>query len=169
MAELIAIPAVARHLSGMVSGLDIRYDVGVSGHPLLGARIPDRPLDLHDGGHEQLARLLHAARGVIVSADVSGETIRCTAGWSDRVDVARVASFPAGAEDGGAATESVLIRPDGYVAWAAPGGGPLPEALRRWFGAPRDVRQTIDAPPLTARALSPLRSRSISSAITEED
>jgi 2-polyprenyl-6-methoxyphenol hydroxylase-like FAD-dependent oxidoreductase len=152
IAEIMAIPAAARHLSGMVSGLDIRYDVGVSGHPLLGARMPDRQLDLLDGGHEQIARLLHQGRGVIVSADVSGETIQCAAGWSDRVDVARVSSFPAGPEDDGAATESVLIRPDGYVAWAAPGGGPLAEALRRWFGSPRDALETVEAPPLAARA-----------------
>ena len=63
MAELIAIPAVARHLSGMVSGLDIRYDVESGGHPLLGARMADRELDLADGGREQIARLLHPGPG----------------------------------------------------------------------------------------------------------
>jgi hypothetical protein len=36
----------------------------------------------------------------------------------------------------------MLIRPDGYVAWAVGGpdtgdlAGGLPEALRTWFGAP---------------------------------
>ncbi|MDS0135816.1 MULTISPECIES: FAD-dependent monooxygenase [unclassified Amycolatopsis] len=40
VAELIRIPEVGRHLSGMVSGLDIRYDVGPGTHPLLGRRLP---------------------------------------------------------------------------------------------------------------------------------
>jgi bifunctional hydroxylase/dehydrase len=143
MTELIAIPAVARHLSGMVSGIDIRYDVGASEHPLLGVRMPDRQVELPDGGRDQIAHLLHPARGVIISADASGETGRCAAGWSDRVDLVRVSNFPAGPEDNGATTESALIRPDGYVAWTAPGGGPLPQALHRWFGS---ARQAPDAP-----------------------
>jgi hypothetical protein len=33
--------------------------------------------------------------------------------------------------------DSVLVRPDGYVAWAAPGAGDLSGALGRWFGSTR--------------------------------
>ncbi|MCZ0978518.1 hypothetical protein O1L60_02830 [Streptomyces diastatochromogenes] len=39
-ADLMELPEVRRHLAGMVSGLDIRYDVGPGTHPLLGARVP---------------------------------------------------------------------------------------------------------------------------------
>ncbi|HUY52400.1 MAG TPA: FAD-dependent monooxygenase [Streptosporangiaceae bacterium] len=150
MAELIAIPSVARHLSGMVSGFDIRYEVGESGHPLLGARMPDRELEPSDGGREQIARLAHRARGLLISADHSGETSGRAAGWSDRVDLVSVTSFPAGPEDHGAVTESVLIRPDGYVAWTAPGGGELQDALRRWFGSPRQAPEAQDSQPLVS-------------------
>ncbi|RSM81658.1 monooxygenase [Kibdelosporangium aridum] len=132
MAEIFALPVAARHLSGMVSGFDIRYDVG-EGHPLLGARMADRELELADGGRAQIASLLHSAKGVLITSDDSVSQL--VAGWADRVDVVRVKSFPAGPEERGAATESVLIRPDGYVAWAAPGAGELADALRRWFGA----------------------------------
>ncbi|MDV6291198.1 hypothetical protein R2F25_37885 [Streptomyces sp. UP1A-1] len=31
---------VRRRLAGMISGLDVRYDVGGPAHPLLGARLP---------------------------------------------------------------------------------------------------------------------------------
>jgi bifunctional hydroxylase/dehydrase len=135
MAELIEIPAVARHLIGMVSGFDIRYDMGVKGqHPLLGDRMADRELELADGGRDRIARLLHPARGVLITADGSGLTARTAAGWSERVDLVAVRNFPAGPKEGVAATESVLIRPDGYVAWVAPDGGDLVAALRRWFG-----------------------------------
>ncbi|MFC0107563.1 FAD-dependent monooxygenase [Kibdelosporangium aridum] len=132
MAEIFALPVAARHLSGMVSGFDIRYDMG-GGHPLLGGRMADRELKLADGGTDQIARLLHGAKGVLITT--SDEVSRLAAGWSDRVERVRVKSFPTGPEEGGTATESVLIRPDGYVAWAAPGAGDLTDALKRWFGA----------------------------------
>ncbi|GAA0341131.1 FAD-dependent monooxygenase [Actinoallomurus spadix] len=150
MTELVAIPAVARHLSGMVSGLDVRYDVGQEGHPLPGARMADRELELAGGGRTRIARLLHPARGVLITADDSGEPARCAAGWSDRVDVIRVRSIPAGPGEDGAATESVLVRPDGYVAWAAPGAGPLAEALRRWFGEARGFPEPRDSQPMAS-------------------
>lgn len=135
MGELMALPVVARHLAGMVSGFDIRYDVGEQRHhPLLGGRMADRELGLPDGGSTRIAQLLHSARGVLITADGSGGTARCAAGWSDRVDLVRTDAFPAGPEDGGAVTESVLIRPDGYVAWVGPGEDGLAAALRRWFG-----------------------------------
>ena len=39
-AELIVNDDNQRHLAGIVSGLDIRYDVGEGDHPLLGRRLP---------------------------------------------------------------------------------------------------------------------------------
>jgi bifunctional hydroxylase/dehydrase len=136
VAELVAIPAVGRHLSGMVSGLDIRYAVGGTDHPLLGMRMPDRELPRLDGGPVRTTELLHPARGVFVcrggEIDGAGGLAR---GWSDRIDVVPVRWTPSDAN--GTEFESVLIRPDGYVAWAAPGGGDLRTALGRWFGAPQ--------------------------------
>ena len=56
--------------------------------------------------------------------------------WRDRVNV--VAGRPVSEPPPAAA---MLIRPDGYVAWAVGPdtgdlAGGLPEALRTWFGAP---------------------------------
>jgi len=143
MAELIAIPDVARHLSGMVSGLDIRYDVGAGGHPLAGARMPDRELQLAGGGRTRIADLLNPARGVLVSAGGSAELSQIAAGWSDRVDLVTVSSIPPGPQEAGVPTESVLIRPDGHVAWTAPGDRPLDEALTRWFGPAQSSRRSV--------------------------
>lgn len=150
MSELMSLPVVLRHLSGMVSGLDIRYDVGASGgHPLPGARMPLRDVELTDGTKTTVADLLHTARGVLITAGDSGEASRTAAGWSDRVDVVPVRAFPTGPEDAGAGTEAVLVRPDGHVVWAAPDGGSLPEALGRWFGAARET-SPADRQPLTS-------------------
>jgi bifunctional hydroxylase/dehydrase len=150
MTELMAIPAVARHLSGMVSGLDIRYDVGASGHPLLGARMPDRELELLDGSRKRIADLLHPARGVLITADDRIEISRIAAGWSDRVDLVMVSSFPAGTQDAEAGTKSLLIRPDGHVVWAAPGDGELTDALKRWFGSAQRVQGIPHRRPLAS-------------------
>jgi hypothetical protein len=56
-------------------------------------------------------------------ADLAGD-------WRDRVDVvpATTAEPPA---------DTVLIRPDGYVAWAGGTEAGLREALLAWFGLPR--------------------------------
>jgi bifunctional hydroxylase/dehydrase len=136
MSELMAIPAVARHLSGMVSGLDIRYDVGAAGHPLLGMRMPHIGLTGRDGADTTVADLLARARGVLVDTTPYGDPARRVAGWSDRVDVVEATVHSAAPAQWPRETDAVLIRPDGYVAWASPGGAELSDALHRWFGAP---------------------------------
>jgi bifunctional hydroxylase/dehydrase len=136
-ADLMAYPDVGRHLAGMVSGLDIRYDVGPGEHPLAGRRVPDAELATATG-RTRVPELLHRARGVLLDLAGAGALVRAADAWRDRVDV--VSARP----DGGplAGTAALLIRPDGYVAWANPDGAPDPEtqtlqgALRRWFGSP---------------------------------
>ncbi|SNQ46488.1 Anhydrotetracycline monooxygenase [Frankia canadensis] len=136
--ELMELPEVGRRLSGMVSGFDVRYDVGSDDHPLLGARMPDVAV-----GSTTVAAALRPARGVLL--DPAGTTM--PTGWADRVDVVTGtpgAGWPAD-------TTAILLRPDGYVAWTrgTADGGPahgergrgLVEALRRWFGPPRGGAQ----------------------------
>jgi hypothetical protein len=129
-AELVgAHESVRRHLVGMVTGLDIRHEVGEGDHPLLGRRLPDR--ELVAGGEKTTAfTLLHAGRAVLL--DLTGDLGRVAAGWADRVDTVAVDSF-----DHDTAAAGLLVRPDGYVAWAGrPGDGSagLTDALTRWFG-----------------------------------
>ncbi|WP_394845495.1 FAD-dependent monooxygenase [Pendulispora brunnea] len=128
MAELVAIPEVGRHLSGMVSGLAIQHDVGSREHPLLGKRLPH--VQLADG--RSTADLLHPARGVLLVA--SGDFGNEANGWIDRVDFVRAS--PAARGDAGwpANVDALLVRPDGYIVWVAPSSLVLTDALRRWFG-----------------------------------
>jgi len=68
-----------------------------------------------------------ARRAVLVGAGCPG--------WEDRVDAA-----PADTN------EAMLVRPDGYVAWAgSPAGGGLHLALKRWFGQPGPMT-TLESP-----------------------
>ncbi|MCH0564257.1 MULTISPECIES: FAD-dependent monooxygenase [unclassified Streptomyces] len=136
LTELIRYPEVSRHFAAMVSGLEIHYDVDGGTHPLLGRRLPDVGLT----GHKLVSsstEALRAGRGVLL--DLTGnERLRDRAyPWWDRVDVVSATPvLPEGSVLEG--TTAVLVRPDGYVAWAAPGShADLPMALERWFGPAR--------------------------------
>nr|BFE73883.1 hypothetical protein GCM10020092_071840 [Actinoplanes digitatis] len=112
LTELIGIPEVKRHLAGIVSGLDVRYDLG-GDHPLLGRRIPPRPLAGSAGG-TSTTRLLHPAQGVLLDFADDPALRAVAADWKDRVNVATVTAEP---DAGLGAAAAVLVRPDGYVAW----------------------------------------------------
>jgi bifunctional hydroxylase/dehydrase len=151
--ELIEYENVARHLAGMVSGLDIHYDVGPGEHPLLGRRMPRVELR-GPAGPTTTTDLLHPARGVLLELAGDLAPRRTAAGWADRVDV--VTAEP-GAGSPLAGSAAVLVRPDGYVAWAEPGAGEaLPAALGRWFGspAPQGNGHVSAHPELTGKALT---------------
>jgi hypothetical protein len=79
-------------------------------------------------------QLLHGGRGVLL--DLGGGHARQGTGWADRIDVVSAAFAGDESDDSLGGVTGVLIRPDGYVAWLAPDGGDLAEALHRWFGAP---------------------------------
>lgn len=138
LGELIQYESVGRHLAAMVSGLEIHYDVGGGRHPLLGYRMPELEL-VGDDFKTTSARLLNSGRGVLLDLEDNPVLRRRAAGWADRVDIVTAAPH-AGADDGGPldGTSAVLIRPDGHVAWTAPGShNDLPMSLERWFGPSR--------------------------------
>ncbi|MBM9503448.1 FAD-dependent monooxygenase [Actinacidiphila acididurans] len=135
LAELIRYEDVSRHLAAKVSGLAIRYDVGPGPNPLLGARMPHLELTVR-GRPASSTALLHAGRGVLLDLADNPHLRRRAAGWRDRVDIVTAAARGDGTPLDG--TTAVLIRPDGYVAWAGPGSHhDLPTALDRWFGPAR--------------------------------
>ena len=161
--ELLSLDEPRKRIAAMMTGLDIRYDLGgaTSGdesdgggtdrhaaHPVLGRRMPDLDLVTPDGPTRVYA-LLHAARPVLLS--FAGPGAFDLAGWTDRVRLveAEHAGAGSGTADAGSwelpvlgpvpASPAVLIRPDGHVAWA---GGPadpgLADALTTWFGPPTE-------------------------------
>ena len=138
--EMLSMGEPRKRIAAMISGLDIRYDLG-EGHPLLGRRMPD--LDLHTAdGPTRVFSLLHDARPVLLDLGEPGDFD--ISPWADRVRLvdARhdgVWELPLLGEI--AAPPAVLIRPDGYVAWAGDLTDPeLPGVLSAWFGAATPAR-----------------------------
>ena len=136
LAELFKMDEPRKWYAGMLSGLDIRYDLG-TGHPLLGRRMPDLDVVTADGPR-RVFTLLHDARPVLLDLGQPGALD--IAAWADRVR--RVDARYAGVWElpvlgAVAAPTAVLIRPDGHVGWVGDGTDHgLRDALTTWFGPP---------------------------------
>jgi 2-polyprenyl-6-methoxyphenol hydroxylase-like FAD-dependent oxidoreductase len=134
LAEMLSMDEPRKRFAGLLSGLDIHYDLG-EGHPLLGRRMPDLDVITSDGP-VRVFTFLHDARPVLLNLGEAG--VLDISPWADRVRLVD-------AEYGGpwelpvlgavTSPNAVLIRPDGYVAWVGDGTDrKLPEALTTWFG-----------------------------------
>ncbi|GAA4241343.1 FAD-dependent monooxygenase [Actinomadura meridiana] len=122
---------VARRLAGAVSGIDLAYPAPRGSHRLTGRRAPDVPLA---GSPGRLYALLGDGRFVlVVGANDPAVTYLATKRWAGRVHCALA---------GGATRTTVLVRPDGYIAWATDETAPdrrlaaIREALGHWCGRP---------------------------------
>ena len=137
VSELLRMDEPRKRFAAMMSGLDIRYDLG-DGHPLVGRRMPD--LDLVTSiGAVRVFSLLHDARPVLLNLGESGRFDMTP--WADRVqsfEVKHHGEWVLPVLGTVPAPTGVLIRPDGYVAWVGEGNHTgLADALTTWFGAPR--------------------------------
>jgi hypothetical protein len=134
LAVLLTMEEPRKHIAGMISGLDVHYDLG-EGHPMLGWRVPD--LDLTTAsGPVRVFELLRNAKPVLLNfAEAGGLDI---AQWADRVqliDASYTGTWEISVLGEVAAPSAVLIRPDGHVAWVGDGtDAGLRDALTTWFG-----------------------------------
>jgi 2-polyprenyl-6-methoxyphenol hydroxylase-like FAD-dependent oxidoreductase len=125
-AKLLGLDDVNGHIDGLMSGLATRYDLG-SERDVVGRLIGDRPVGCADFRTSLFAEM---ARGDGILLDTSPDG--CAAGFA--VGFTHVRCLPA------EAGPSMLIRPDGCIAWAGDAGEVegLVDALERWFY--RDTR-----------------------------
>lgn len=118
-------------LSDLLSGADIRYTMSTNMHPLAGRWVPDFAV-ASAVGTQRVAELAHSGRPVLVDLTESGAVASAMTDVEDRLTVA------AGSLVGEVAATAVLVRPDGYVAWASSQARPdldeLRSVLMYWFG-----------------------------------
>jgi len=135
--ELLRSPENVRHISDLMSAADTRYATvgGPTRHDLAGRWLSDLPLRTA-AGRTRVAEVLRAGRPV--QLDLAGrDDLRAVAtAWTGRVDVL-TATTPQPPAD------AVLVRPDGFVAWAGADADGLGNALVSWFGDP--VRPLVAA------------------------
>jgi hypothetical protein len=135
VAELLGMDEPRRRIAGMLSGLDIHYDLG-DGHPLLGRRMPDLDL-VTAAGPLRVFELLHDARPVLLNLGEPGGFDVTPWASVRQVDAEHDGLWELPVLGEVTAPTAVLIRPDGHVAWVGELTDPeLPDALTTWFGPP---------------------------------
>ncbi|WP_405162446.1 FAD-dependent monooxygenase [Nocardia sp. NBC_01499] len=132
LGELLERPENTAHIARLLAGSDTRYETG-DDHPLAGRMAPELTVETSDGT-QRVAELLRKARPVLLTLIGDAASTDVAQGWRDRVDLVVATSIDA-------PVAAMLIRPDGYVAWACDDvehsdADRLREALTRWFGAP---------------------------------
>jgi hypothetical protein len=117
--EFLTDPRNVLRVAELISGADIKYYEG--SHPLVGRWAPDLTI-----GSMRLAELMRSARPLLVDLTPDGAFADLA---SDPVEVVT------GRHE---APIALLIRPDGYIAWAAEQDGTsereeLRDAIAQWF------------------------------------
>ena len=107
MRDLIDTRDGATYFAERVWGVSLRYDLGGS-HALIGRSAPD--FELVDG--TRLGELLRNGKGLLLDFDVSAPLEALASRWSGRV------TYIAGDAKDRLGLSAVLVRPDGFVAWA---------------------------------------------------
>jgi FAD binding domain len=124
--DLIATRDGATYFAERVWGVSLRYDLGAEHHPLVGRSCPD--FELVDG--TRLGPLLRGGTGLLLDFSRPSSLRSLDGLWGDRVRyVASDAKDRLG-------LSALLVRPDGFVAWASdttPSPEEVVRASIRWF------------------------------------
>jgi hypothetical protein len=129
--EFLEDPNNAKRLSDLLSGNDNRYAVGADAHPLAGRWVPD--FAVRNGTTtRRVAELARSGRPLLIDLTEDAVVATLTSDVAERITVA------AGIPVGDVSATTLLVRPDGYVAWASSAPKPEVDELRRvlrdWFG-----------------------------------
>jgi len=150
--ELLADRDTVQRLADLTAGTDVRYAMGEDGadtHPLVGRLAPELELRTAEGEF-RLAELARTGRALLLdlTEDASPAGALSVRGGEEpgfaRVDIHSARPRRPGAR---LPATALLLRPDGYVAWASSAPSPAPAELdalraaaRRWLGFPASAR-----------------------------
>ncbi len=118
----------ATYFAERVWGVSLRYNLG-DGHALVGRSVPD--FVLVDG--TRVGALLRDGPGLLLDFATDAPLQALASRWQGRV------SYISGAAENQLGLSAVLIRPDGFVAWARESAGDnegAAQAASYWFGEP---------------------------------
>jgi len=115
----------ATYFAGRVWGIHTHYDLG-GGHPLTGHSVPN--FELEDG--TTIGDLMHDGKVILLDFGMNA-TLKTLAGeYSDRM------KYVSGSAKEQLGLSAILIRPDGFIAWATdgePDEESIRQAIARWF------------------------------------
>jgi 2-polyprenyl-6-methoxyphenol hydroxylase-like FAD-dependent oxidoreductase len=128
LGELLRFPEPLRLVADAMEGRDVRHGGSPAASPLVGRWAPDVLAG------DSLGGIMRAGRGTLLDFTPDSALSMAAEAWQGRVDIVRRTGGPGitGAGSG------LLVRPDGYIAWAGDAGASssgLREALATWFGA----------------------------------
>ena len=116
----------ATYFAGRVWGINTHYDLG--DHPLTGYSVSN--FELTDGS--TVGELMHDGRGILLDFDGSDSLKALAAEYGYRI------KYVSGRAKEQLGLSTVLIRPDGFIAWASdsePDYSELQKAAALWFAS----------------------------------
>jgi 2-polyprenyl-6-methoxyphenol hydroxylase-like FAD-dependent oxidoreductase len=115
----------ATYMAGRVWGVFTHYNLG-GGHPLVGRSVPN--FEFEDGA--SFGELMHDGQGILLDFDMNASLKTWASEYGGRI------KYISGSAKDRLAVSTVLIRPDGIIAWASdsdPDCTELQKAAARWF------------------------------------
>ncbi|SDP99834.1 2-polyprenyl-6-methoxyphenol hydroxylase [Mucilaginibacter sp. OK268] len=118
----------ATYFAGRVWGVNTHYNLD-GNHPLIGRSVPN--FELEDG--TRIGELMHDGQGILLDFDKNASLKTLANEYGDQI------KYISGSAKDQLGLSAVLIRPDGFVAWAVDSGPNLDDAAQAascWFGDP---------------------------------
>ncbi|MDB5136327.1 MAG: 2-polyprenyl-6-methoxyphenol hydroxylase, partial [Mucilaginibacter sp.] len=118
----------ATYFAGRVWGVNTHYNLG-GDHPLAGHSVPN--FEWEDG--VRIGEFMYDGQGILLDFDMNASLKTLASEYGDQM------KYVSGRAKEQLGLSAVLIRPDGFIAWACEGKPNIDSATRaasRWFGDP---------------------------------
>jgi hypothetical protein len=115
----------ATYFAGRVWGVYTHYNLGGE-HPLVGHSVPN--FELEDG--VRIGELMHNGQGILLDFDMNDSLKILSSEYGDQM------KYVSGRAKEQLGLSAVLIRPDGFIAWASdsePNEQSIRQAVALWF------------------------------------